>query len=117
MNLILILSSVFLNWLAQILLKLWMPNLNFKQNYLNIFFDIFTNLYVLWWLFAYWISILLWMYVLSKVDVSFAYPFLSLWFIFVMLTWMFWLWESVNIYKIIWMIFIVLWVFFIYKFW
>lgn len=117
MNLILILSSVFLNWIAQILLKLWMPSIDFKQNILKIFLDIFTNLYVLWWLFAYWISVLLWMYVLSKVDVSFAYPFLSLWFIFVMLTWMLWLWEAVNIYKILWMFFIIIWVFLIYKFW
>jgi len=117
MNITLILLSVFLNWSAQILLKLWMPLVNFKDSYLNIIYSTFTNIYVLLWLFAYWISIVLWMYVLSKVEVSFAYPFLSLGFIFVMLTWMFFLWETVNLYKILWMCFIIIGVFFIYKFW
>ena len=116
MNLVLILSSVFLNWLAQILLKLWMSSINFKQTIINIVLEILSNLYVIGWLFSYGISVIIWMYVLSKVDVSFAYPFLSLWFVFVMLTGMFWLWETINFYKILWMCFIVLGIILIYKF-
>lgn len=115
MNITLILLSVFLNWSAQILLKLWMPSVSFKDSYLNIIFSVFTNIYVLWWLFAYWISIILWMYVLSKVEVSFAYPFWSLGFILVMIFWVYFLWETINIYKVIWMFFIVIWIIFIAK--
>ena len=77
----LILSSVFLNALAQILirqgmLKLGSVSFNMEQIW-NMALSVFTNMYLLSGMFSYGISIILWMIVLSKVNVSLAYPFLS----------------------------------------
>jgi spaO len=77
----LILSSVFLNALAQIfirqgMLKLGSVSFNMEQIW-NMALSVFTNMYLLSGMFSYGISIVLWMIVLSKVNVSLAYPFLS----------------------------------------
>ena len=63
----LILSSVFLNALAQIFIRQGMLKLG----------SVSFNMYLLSGMFSYGISIILWMIVLSKVNVSLAYPFLS----------------------------------------
>ena len=78
----LILSSVFLNALAQIfirqgMLKLGSVSFNMEQIW-NMALSVFTNMYLLSGMFSYGISIVLWMIVLSKVNVSLAYPFLSI---------------------------------------
>ena len=77
----LILSSVFLNALEQIfirqgMLKLGSVSFNMEQIW-NMALSVFTNMYLLSGMFSYGISIILWMIVLSKVNVSLAYPFLS----------------------------------------
>ena len=77
----LILSIVFLNALAQIfirqgMLKLGSVSFNMEQIW-NMALSVFTNMYLLSGMFSYGISIILWMIVLSKVNVSLAYPFLS----------------------------------------
>lgn len=77
----LILSSVFLNALAQIfirqgMLKLGSVSFNMEQIW-NMALSVFTNMYLLSGMLSYGISIILWMIVLSKVNVSLAYPFLS----------------------------------------
>lgn len=81
----LILSSVFLNALAQIfirqgMLKLGNISLNMEQIW-HMALSVFTNIYLLSGMFSYGISIILWMIVLSKVNVSLAYPFLSVGYI------------------------------------
>ncbi len=116
MNLILILSSVFLNAMAQVFLKLWTWKLILKESYFDTIISILTNYFLIWGLSFYVISVVIWIYVLSKVEVSYAYPFLSLWFIIVSFLWFFLLGESMNMYKILWIIFIVFWVILIYKF-
>ena len=77
----LILSSVFLNALAQIFIRLGMLKLgsvSFNMELIwNMALSVFTNMYLLSGMFSYGISIVLWMIVLSKVNVSLAYPFLS----------------------------------------
>ncbi|HHA2860103.1 SMR family transporter [Stenotrophomonas maltophilia] len=84
----LILFSVALNASAQLFLRKGMPNvslvtnqgvLELAQGALRIVF----NPWVFSGLSCYAISIVLWMYVLSKVQVSFAYPFLSVGYVIV----------------------------------
>lgn len=116
MNIVLILFSVFLNSIAQIFLKIWSWKINFNLKYFDIFLSLIFNYYIIFWLLSYALSILLWIYVLSKVQVSYAYPFLSLWFILVIIISYIFLWETINLYKILWILFIVIWVSLIYKF-
>lgn len=83
-NIILILSSVLLNAMAQLLIRKGMLAIgtvdvnNFTQNIGTMV----TNLWLWGAMLSYAVSILLWMSVLSKVEVSFAYPFLSIGYIF-----------------------------------
>lgn len=48
----------------------------------------------------YGVSVVLWLYVLSKVELSTAYPFVGISFIFTMLFGIFILGETVSLYKI-----------------
>lgn len=82
-NILLILGSVLLNALAQLLIRKGMLEIGSVGlgNIVNNLGAMVTN----WWLWgamlSYAVSILLWMSVLSKVEVSYAYPFLSVGYI------------------------------------
>ncbi len=81
----LILLGVLLNAGAQLLLKQGMRRIDHFDFVLsNAAFvggQVATNPYVLAGLFAYVVSVVVWLLVLSRVDVSFAYPMLSVGYI------------------------------------
>lgn len=110
-NLIFIITSVLLNALAQILLKAGMKNfsnIDLKNNVIQTFISIAINPYIICGFISYGISILLWLWVLSKVDVSYAYPFQALGYIVVtILAWLIFQ-ENINLTRIIALIFITL---------
>ena len=80
-HILLIIASVSLNAFAQLFIRqgmLKIGNVSLSATELfSLIADIFTNIYLFMGMSCYGISILLWMAVLSKVNVSFAYPFLS----------------------------------------
>lgn len=80
MNILLILSSVLLNCFAQVFMRkgmLAVGNVD-VSTILNSAFAMMTNLWLWLAMVCYGVSIVLWMVVLSKVEVSYAYPFLSI---------------------------------------
>lgn len=86
----LILSSVLLSSFAQIMLKTGMSNPIVlaaiqSSNTVDIIKSIITNFVVIGGLGLYFASAAVWLLVLAKVDVSFAYPFVGLGFIITML--------------------------------
>ncbi len=82
----LILLGVFLNAIAQLLLKVGMSNagtLGFSLAELpQTVMRVFINYHVIGGLACYVVSVCVWLVVLSKVDVSYAYPMISLGYIF-----------------------------------
>lgn len=84
-NILLILSSVTLNAFAQLFIRqgmLKLGNISMSIDELwNMIIKSITNIYIWAGMTSYAISILLWMVVLSKVNVSLAYPFLSIGYI------------------------------------
>ena len=79
MNILIILLSVLLNCTAQLLMRKGML-LEGEVGVQNLFSQLnsmIVNPWLLGAMFCYAVSILLWMSVLSKVEVSYAYPFLS----------------------------------------
>jgi len=108
-NLIFIISSVLLNALAQILLKAGMKqfgNIELKNNIINTSVSIALNPYIITGFISYGVSIILWLWVLSKVDVSLAYPFQALGYIVVtILAWLIFQ-EDITLTRIIALIFI-----------
>lgn len=86
----LILSSILLSSFAQIVLKTGMSNPTVlsaieSANTFDIVKTIATNFYIIGGLSLYFASAAVWLLVLAKVDVSFAYPFVGLGFIITML--------------------------------
>lgn len=93
MNLVLvmlILCSVLLSAFAQITLKIGMSSPVIQHaiassSTIAVAQSVTTNLYVIGGLGLYFASAAVWLFVLAKVDVSFAYPFVGLGFVVTML--------------------------------
>jgi multidrug transporter EmrE-like cation transporter len=101
LTLVAILMSVLLSVVAQILLKQGMTNFSQdSENWWAISYSIFTNSFIILGLTCYGLSMVVWLYVLSKVDVSRAYPFVGLGFIGTMLFAHYFLGEVVTLTKI-----------------
>lgn len=102
----LILSSILLSSFAQIVLKTGMSSPNVLSaiqagDTFNTVFTIATNFFVVGGLSLYFASAAVWLLVLAKVDVSFAYPFVGLGFIITMLLAFFINGEPLSMTKII----------------
>jgi len=97
-NLIYILTCVFLSGFGQILLKHGMNGTNLEPSILNItsVLDLIKNFYIVGGTFVYGASFFLWLYVLSRVPVSYAYPFVSLSYPLVMILSNFFLREPLS---------------------
>lgn len=84
-NIVLILSSVLLNCGAQLLIRKGMLLVGdittSATGFLSRLPAMASNLYLWGAMGSYAVSIILWMAVLGRVDVSFAYPFLSIGYI------------------------------------
>lgn len=82
-----IIFSVVLGVIGQIFLKQGMRG--FSGNFSTLFFHIFQNPFVLLGFFLYFLSSLIWLKMLSKVELSYAYPMISLGYIFIVfLSWL-----------------------------
>jgi multidrug transporter EmrE-like cation transporter len=85
----LILTGVFLNAFAQVLLKKGMLSIGYFefnfQTFIPIIKKVTINPYILSGLASYVISVAVWLLVLARVEVSYAYPFLSVGYVVVTL--------------------------------
>jgi multidrug transporter EmrE-like cation transporter len=83
----LILAGVLLNAFAQVLLKKGMLSIGYFEFHFQDVFPIFKkvglNSYILSGLASYVISVMIWLLVLARVEVSYAYPFLSVGYVVV----------------------------------
>ncbi|MDO7253543.1 EamA family transporter [Helicobacter cappadocius] len=96
-----ILFSVALNAFAQIFIKKGMMSLGSLSVSMDFILRGLGNFYLWMGMLCYAISVLSWMVVLSKVNVSIAYPFLSLGFIFSAIVAYYAFGEPLTLYKII----------------
>jgi multidrug transporter EmrE-like cation transporter len=84
-----IIVSVLLNSAAQLAIKKGMSSVGRVSLTLRGVVDAAQVMATTWWLWAgmlcFVLSVLLWMFVLSRVDVSFAYPFNSIGYVLVTL--------------------------------
>jgi multidrug transporter EmrE-like cation transporter len=112
-----ILTSVLLSVSAQILLKHGMTSkpvqMALTSNPIDAIIEISTNMSIIGGISAYASSMVVWLFVLSKVDVSTAYPFVGIGFIGTMLFAHYFLGESITTFKMIGTVLIFLGVVFI----
>lgn len=82
---LLVLIEVVLNVTAQILLKVGMTRIGqFAFHGINIApiaFQVLTSPFIMFGVSVYVISLIIWLLVLSRIDVSLAYPLISLGFV------------------------------------
>ncbi|MBA5850439.1 EamA family transporter [Clostridium sp. cel8] len=107
----LILISVFLGALGQVLVKYGAVNLdiNFTLKYfLPSVLNILKNIPVVLGIVSYGLSFLIWIKVLSKVDLSYAYPMVSIGYIITMLFSYFLFKENISFIRIIGVVFIII---------
>ncbi|ADK14401.1 MULTISPECIES: EamA family transporter [Clostridium] len=108
---VLILISVFLGAIGQVLVKYGAVNLNlnFTIKYLiPSILSILKNLPVMLGIISYGLSFLLWIKVLSKVELSYAYPMVSLGYIITMVFSYFMFKENISFIRILGVAFIML---------
>ncbi len=101
----LILSGVLLNALAQLLLKagtnsIGQPSLSF-ENAISLAWRFATEPHILGGIACYVVSVVLWILALSRVEVSVAYPMLSIGYVVTSLAAWYWLGESVSAMRLI----------------
>ena len=99
MNLIII-SSIACSALAQIMLKLGMGKVVIDSITLESLLRLFFNPFILAGMTLYVTAMLIWLYVLKNVEVSYAYPFTALGFVMVMAISYFFLAEQVTLLRI-----------------
>lgn len=105
LNYAIVVISVLFNVVAQILLKKGVQafeKLSLSLETLwKLFISIFTNLYVFGGMFCFVMSAFLWLFVLTKIQVSVAYPLGSLGYVFTAVLAYFILNEPLTMAKII----------------
>lgn len=95
-----IVISVLLIATAQLLMKKGVSNFSFTiSNISNDFTSLIFTPYLILGLLSLFLGTVVWLSVLSKAELSYAYPILSLGYIFVALASMFFLGESLSIVR------------------
>jgi multidrug transporter EmrE-like cation transporter len=101
----LILLGVSLNAMAQICLKKGMVligHFSFSLNNLSqILSKVIVNPFIVLGMLCYIFSISIWLLVLSRVEVSFAYPFLSIGYVMVTVMGYIFLNENISLYRVL----------------
>ena len=95
------LISIILGAVAQYFLKMGVSAVSEKsKNISEIIKSGVTNWYLLSGLFCYGLSLLLWFYVLSKMELSKAYPLVSLGYVFTLILGYCFLNETITVSKV-----------------
>ncbi len=103
--------SIILAVIGQLLLKMGMLRIGkFSFNISTLvhqYIKIFLNPRVIAGLFGYFVSMLIWLYVLSRMELSFAYPFVALNYVLILFGSYFLFKEAITPMKVIGVIVIV----------
>ena len=97
---LIIISSIACSALAQIMLKLGMSNVTIDSITFENLLRLFLNPFILAGVALYVTAMLIWLYVLKQVEVSYAYPFTALGFVMVMVISYFFLAEQVTLLRV-----------------
>ncbi|MBI3941606.1 MAG: EamA family transporter [Chloroflexi bacterium] len=102
LRLVAILASIVLGVSGQLLLKAGMNKVNIKTGTLIAqYLQALTSLEIWGGLFCFGVSMLIWLYVLARLDISVAYPFLGLNYILIMIGSRLIFHEPINWWKVV----------------
>ena len=118
-NIIIIILSIMMSSSAHIFLKKGM--MTHAQNniktvgFVDLFWTVGTNPWVVGGMLLHVSALIVWLWALSKVDISFAYPFLALGYVLVSAMAWIWLGENITSMRIFAMIIIIIGIFILAK--
>lgn len=99
--------SILLGAVAQYFLKMGMTNWSLKGSVVEMLRLLFYNYYLWSGILCYGVSMLFWLYVLSRMELSKAYPMVSLGYVITLLIGYFLLNEPLNVPKVVGILLIV----------
>lgn len=99
-NLTLLFGYIICVTLAQILLKTSMNQLAMARVNLQFFQSVFSSPRVLTGIVLYVLSFIIWLVVLTRMELTFAYPLLSLSVVLVAIISWFFMGETFNVYRL-----------------
>ena len=105
---LIIIFQVCLNTFAQVLLKTGVNKISFSQPILNLSIALSTNIHILSGVSLFVLSLLIWLYLLSKCELSYLYPFGSISYILAALAGWCFFGENVSILRLVGIIIIFL---------
>lgn len=108
MTYIIALISILLGSFAQYFLKVGMNAIDMGKDAMSVIKSVLSNQAVWGGLICYGLSMVFWLVVLSRLEMSKAYPLVSLGYIFAIVIGYFLLDESVNMMKILGVVAIVI---------
>ncbi len=104
-NIGIIVLSVLISSTAHIFLKKGMmthaENAMKSDGVIGLAWSVGTNPWVMGGMFLHVAALVVWLWALSRVDISFAYPFVALGYVLVMVMAWLWLGESLSFMKIL----------------
>ncbi|MBL0702540.1 MAG: EamA family transporter [Sulfurospirillum sp.] len=104
-NISIIILSLLMSSTAHIFLKKGMMTHAASEiktdDFIGLVWTVGTNPWVMGGMFLHVSALVVWLWALSKVDISFAYPFLALGYVLVSTMAWFWLGEELNSTKIL----------------
>lgn len=108
-NVGIILMSLIASSTAHVVLKKGMSAAQYYpfEDRLVYFWSVATNPWIVGGMFLHVSALIIWLWALSRVDISFAYPFLALGYVLVSLMAWLWLGEQITLHKILGMSIIV----------
>ena len=116
-SLLLIFTSIFMGAIGQILLKTGMSKIGYISiKYSDIIQNVlkaFVSPYILVGILSYLLSMILWLIILSRVELSFAYPMVSAGYIIVIVFSYFILHENISLLRLIGVIMVCMGILFI----
>ena len=113
---IIIFIPIIISAIAQIILKLGIGSSTTSQGLINFFIKTLTSPLVILGLSLYGLGALLWLIVLSREDVSFAFPLVSFAYVLAILLSAVFLKESISLGRIVGPAFIIIGIFIIARF-
>jgi len=97
-----IMIAIVFSVISQLLIKAGLNtlgNINLSQGFTSFYLKIFLSPWVIMGIVAYTIAGFFWLYSLTKVDLSFAYPFLALSYVMILLFSRVFFYESVSLLR------------------
>ena len=112
-NIFIILTSILMSSTAHVVLKKGMSSLaaSYESQPANLIYTAWitaTNIWIIGGMALHVGALVIWLWALNRVDITFAYPFLALGYVLVSLMAWFWLGESITQTRVTGMLIIII---------